>query len=246
MPLSIFNIIEAILTAIILIYLLYYVYSLLSDRQYQPRAWKEAVKKGRISRDLIGAAKKYPDKERFFNFWFQIERLKADNIQGAFAELGVYKGDSAAIMHLMDPDRIFHLYDTFEGFQSRDLKVESGKAATYTPHNFADTHIDRVKQKLISDKFIFHQGYFPDTTKDSEDAIFALVSLDADLLNPTQAALQFFYPRLAPGGLIIIHDYNPDWPGIMQAVDAFARSIPEPIIPLTDRDNSVMICKSKK
>lgn len=246
MPLSTFNIIEIILTGVILLYMLYYVYSLLSDGPDQPRAWKEAIKKGQISRKLVRAGNKYPDKVRFFNFWFQIERLKTEKIQGAFAELGVYKGDSAAIIHLMDPNRTFHLYDTFEGFQPEDLKVESGKAATYTPHNFADTHIDRVKQKLHSDKFIFHQGYFPDTTKDSEDETFAMVSLDADLLKPTQAALRFFYPRLAPGGLIVIHDYNPDWPGIMQAVDEFAHTIPEPIIPLADRDNSVMIFKSKK
>ncbi|HDO27370.1 MAG TPA: hypothetical protein ENH02_04560, partial [Bacteroidetes bacterium] len=55
------------------------------------------------------------------------------------------------------------------------------------------------------------------------------------------AGLEFFYPRLAPGGIIIIHDYNPDWPGIMKAVDDFAATIPEPLIVMPDQDSSVMV-----
>ena len=65
--------------------------------------------------------------------------------------------------------------------------------------------------------------------------------MDADLYNPTKAGLEFFYPRLVPGGVIIVHDYNPDWPGIMKAVNDFATTITEPIVPLPDQDSSVMI-----
>ncbi|NOX85583.1 MAG: hypothetical protein GXO86_06425, partial [Chlorobi bacterium] len=50
---------------------------------------------------------------------------------------------------------------------------------------------------------------------------------------------------LSPGGIIIVHDYNPDWPGIMKAVDDFAATIPEPLIVMPDQDSSVMIFKSK-
>ncbi len=141
----------------------------------------------------------------------------------------------------MDPSRGFHLFDTFEGFQKEDLKIETGKAATYTSHNFADTSIERVKQKLKSEKFIFHKGHFPETTKDLKEERFALVSLDADLYNPTKAGLEFFFPRLSPGGVIIVHDYNPDWPGVMSAVDEFAKTISTPIIQLNDTDNSVLL-----
>lgn len=240
---QIFQLIQLILLIIIFAYLLYYVYTLLFDKNYQPKAWKKVLKEGEISKDLKSAENKYRDKVRFFNFWFQVERLK--NISGVFAELGVYKGDSAYILHLMDPSREFHLFDTFEGFTNKDLEIETGKASNYTKHNFADTSIEQVKEKLSSDKFIFHKGYFPETTDNFKDIQFALVNMDADLYNPTKAGLQFFYPRLVPGGVIIVHDYNPDWPGIMKAVDDFAATIAEPIVPLPDQDSTVMIFKSK-
>ena len=182
---------------------------------------------------------------RLFNFWFQVERLKKEGIEGCFAELGVYKGDSAALLHEMDASREFHLFDTFEGFKQIDLAGESGKAATYTTKNFADTSIEKVRGRLQSEKFRFHKGYFPDTTSELSNESFALVSMDADLYNPTRAGLAYFYPRLSKGGVIIVHDYNPDWPGIMQAVDEFSKTIPEPLVVMPDQDSSVMIFKSR-
>ncbi len=245
MSISLFQIVQYVLVAVLLLYLLYYVYTLLFDKKYQPRAWKEALKNGRISNELTKAERKYPDKIRFFHFWFQVERLKRNKVEGAFAELGVYKGDSARILHLMDSSRDFHLFDTFEGFTEKDLESESGKAATYNRHNFADTSLETVKQRLNSPRFIFHPGHFPETAEEAENERFALVSMDADLYLPTKAGLELFYQRLSPGGVIIVHDYNPDWPGIVKAVDEFAETIPEPIVPLADLDNSVMIFKAK-
>lgn len=243
---NLFNIIQLGLLAILLAYFIYFVYTMLFNRSYQPLSWKKQLSKGTITKELKKAERKYSDHNRFFNFWFQVERLKSKNIVGSFAELGVYKGDSANIIHLMDPTRDFHLFDTFEGFQKKDLEVESGKAATYTKHNFADTSIERVKQKLRSEKFIFHKGYFPETITMIKDERFALVSIDADLYNPTKTGLEFFFPRLSPGGVIIVHDYNPDWPGILSAVDEFTKAIESPIVPLNDSDNSVLILKPYK
>lgn len=241
---NVFDIIQLILLIILVCYMIYYAYTVFFGKDYQPKLWKQAVKNGKISKRLIKLENKYKDKDRFFNFWFQVERLISNNIQGAFAELGVYKGDTAEIIHEMDNNREFHLFDTFEGFKQKDLDNETGKAATYTTHNFADTSIDMVRKRLTSDKFIFHQGYFPDTLKELKDTKYALVSLDADLYNPTIAGLDYFYNKLEKGGVIIIHDYNPDWPGIMNAVDEFAEANKIPIVPLTDMDNSVMIFKN--
>lgn len=224
--------------------MIYYVWTAFFGKTYQPLIWKVSVKNGLVSKKLISLENKYKDKDRFFNFWYQVERLKKNNIHGSFAELGVYKGDTAEIIHAMDPARTIHLFDTFEGFQQKDLDNETGKAATYTTHNFADTSITRVKQRLNSEKYIFHKGYFPETIDDIEDATeFALVSMDADLYNPTKSGLEYFFPRLSKGGVIIIHDYNPDWPGIMKAVDEFTHSNKLSTIPLTDTDSSVMIIK---
>jgi O-methyltransferase len=239
---QVFQIIQLVLLLIIFAYLIYYAYGLFFIKSYQPKIWKKAVKDGKVSRELITAERRYHDKYRFFNFWFQVERIKGAD--GDFAELGVYKGDTAYILHHMDPSRRFHLFDTFEGFTEKDLTREEGKAATYTKHNFADTSLDNVKRRLSSEQYIYHKGYFPETTKGMEDVKFALVNIDADLYNPTKTGLDFFYPRLVPGGVLMVHDYNPDWPGIMKAVNEFAATIPESLIPLPDRDSTVMIIKS--
>ena len=210
MQISLYQIVQVVLIFIILIYLVYYVYTVLFNKNYQPKAWQYAVKNSLVPKELRKLERKYRDEVRFYNFWFQIERLKKDRVAGAFAELGVYKGDSANLIHLMDASRVFHLFDTFHGFRKEDLELETGKAATYTSRDFADTSLERVKSRLASEKFIFHPGYFPETAIEAQDDKFALVNMDADLYLPTKAGLEFFYPRLSPGGVIIIHDYNPD------------------------------------
>ncbi len=235
--------VQIILLAALLLYALYYAYETFFGKTHQPRLWKQHLKDGIISKGLQKAESRYKDNIRFYTWWFMVEQLKKQKIQGSFAELGVYKGDSAEILHLMDEDRNFHLFDTFSGFQEKDLKGEIGKAATYTPHDFADTSLQRVKDRLSSNRFIFHEGDFSETRKEVTNEQFALVNMDVDLYLPTKAGLEFFYPRLSPGGVIFVHDYNPDWPGIIKAVDEFAIEFSLNLVHIPDNDDTVIICK---
>ncbi|MCX6284987.1 MAG: class I SAM-dependent methyltransferase [Bacteroidetes bacterium] len=190
--------------------------------------------------------KKYHDKVRFFNFWFQVERLRKEQVAGAFAELGVYQGESARALHHMDPERKFYLFDTFEGFKDQDLAIEKGEAASYTTSNFADTHIDKVLSTIAGNRNISVQpGYFPGSALKLVQERFALVNIDADLYNPTRAGLEFFYPRLSPGGVILVHDYNYQWEGVLRAVDDFCKTIPESMVIIPDRETTVMIIRRK-
>ena len=242
---STYDLIQTLLISVLLVYAAYYVYSSFFSRSNEPTIWRHAIRKGDVSKALIKLERSYKDKDRFLNFWYQVNRLRKENIDGAFAELGVYKGDSAQVLNEMDDSREFHLFDTFEGFNQNVLDIETGKAATYNTYDFADTSYERVKQKLASDNFKFHVGHFPGTTKNMEEIKYALVNMDADLYNPTLAGLNYFYPRLTHGGVIIIHDYKPEWPGIMKAVNEYASKISVPIVPLTDLDCSVMLFKEK-
>jgi len=212
----------------------------------KPYKWEEAVKKGLVSDELKSIERTYRDKVRFYNFWFQIERLKRSNIPGAFAELGVYKGETANMIHRMDGARTLYLFDTFEGFSEKDLKNETSKDEKYSTSNFSDTSVN-AGQELFNEwnNVFFYQGYFPETTKDVTEEKYALVHLDADLYQPTLAALNYFYPKLSPGGVIIIHDYNHTWDGIKKAVDEFVVSIPESLIEINDWQGSVMIVKNR-
>ena len=266
---SIFLILSSALIFVVLILLVRYSWGIFFDTNYRPVEWKEAIKRGLVNKELISLEKNYPDKVRFFNWWFQIERLKRDEVPGDFAELGVYKGESARIIHKMDPSRKFHLFDTFEGFRVEDLQDESGEAADYTSRNFADTSLELARRTIGGNQnLIFYPGHFPeslvtgleflvnldDATKPARKSDdlrlttnvwqLALVNLDADLYNPTKAALEYFYPLLSPGGVIFIHDYNYKWPGIKKAADEFVTAIPESLVMVPDMEGTVMIVKS--
>jgi len=245
MNLTLFQIINYSLVFLLAVLFIRYLWIVYVHRANQPVQWQHAIKNGLISARLRKMERSYPDKVRFYNWWFQVQRLRQSQIPGVFVELGVYRGDSAAILHQMDPTRPFHLFDTFTGFTADDLKSETGEAATYTPDHFADTNVSRVLKKIDGDhNIIIHQGYFPDTALGFNLPI-ALANLDADLYKPTRAGLELFYQNLSPGGVIMIHDYNDRWPGVMKAVNDFSNTISESLIIVPDQDGTAMIIRNK-
>jgi hypothetical protein len=184
------------------------------------------------------------DLPRLYALILNIKQVLDEKIIGSMAELGVYRGNSAAILAYYA--RIYHksilLFDTFEGFDERDLiGVDESKA-----NEFADTSLDHVRD-LVGDADVrFVQGRFPQSIPpDLYASQFCLAHIDCDLYEPAKAGLEFFYPRLSPGGLLIVHDYaNPHWDGIKRAVDEYCRVIPERPLVFGDKSGTVMIRKS--
>ena len=169
-----------------------------------------------------------------------------NNISGDIAEVGVYRGMTAKLIHYYIPERRLHLFDTFEGFGGRSVVREkslSGHSIEET--HFSDTSLDGVKAYIspINDNVSFYKGYFPETIPDDlNDREFSFVHLDADLYEPTFEGLSFFYPRLSKGGFIVIHDYN-TWPGARKAVDLFFADKSETVIPMPDKSGSALVLK---
>jgi O-methyltransferase len=165
-------------------------------------------------------------------------------VPGAIAELGVYRGEFAALLNRVFPDRTLHLFDTFTGFAGSDLAAESAADRLAVPGQFDDTTVDLVLARLPHPaRAIVHEGLFPGTAGGVEDT-FALVSLDADLFAPTVAGLAWFYPRLAKGGAILVHDYNNRrFPGVRRAVDQFVSATGAAAMPLPDFAGSIVILK---
>jgi O-methyltransferase len=66
-------------------------------------------------------------------------------------------------------------------------------------------------------------------------------------LKPTADALAFFYPRMSPGGFIVLHDYGSGaWPGIAQAADAFFKDKPEGIVRIPDKSGTAVVRRVKR
>ena len=150
------------------------------------------------------------------------------------------------MMHEMDSDRELHLFDTFTGFSDNDLNEEVKRDEKYNISNFSDTSLEKVKNFIDDNEHVhFHAGYFPESAKDLEEKKYAFVHLDADLYLPTLAGLQYFYPKLSKGVVIIIHDYNHTWDGVRKAVDEFSETINESFLPIADWQGSVLLVKNR-
>lgn len=242
-PYYIINILAAVFLAGIL---LRYLWMVRKGVFHKPAEWMEDIKAGSISPVIIRFERSYADKIRFYNLWFQLRRINHQGIGGAMAELGVYQGESARIIHHLAPERDFFLFDTFMGFPSSDLRQEKGEAAGYSPAHFSDTNIDRVIRYIDGNEKIHPvPGIFPGSVESFPEMNFALVNLDADLYEPTRAGLQYFYPRLSAGGVLLIHDHNRKWEGIRRAVEEFSKTIPEEFFQVPDLDGTVMIIKNR-
>lgn len=242
-----FNIVTVILINVFVIVVYRYLETYWSYKLYKPYKWEEAKKNKTVSGTLISEERRYYDKIRFYSIWFQMDRILREKVEGDLVELGVHKGETAKLIHEMDTSRTLHLFDTFNGFNEKDLLLENKQGGRYTTNEFSDTDLESVKKYVGGgDRVAFHPGYFPDTAKGLEDKKFAFVHLDADLYLPTIEGLKFFYARLSPGGVIIVHDYNHIWDGVTKAVDEFMPTIPESLIELPDWKGSVMILKNKR
>lgn len=168
------------------------------------------------------------------------------NVDGELAELGVYKGVTARLIHGYVPERRLHLFDTFGGFATADIQQDQKNAAAFSGAEFGDTSLEAVLNRVGRDANVVpHVGRFPDTVSpELADLHFAFVHLDADLYAPIVAGLEFFYPRMSPGGIIVVHDYNA-WVGARAAVDHFFADKSEIPLPMPDKSGSVAIVKQR-
>jgi O-methyltransferase len=170
--------------------------------------------------------------------------INSKNLQGNVAELGVYKGKFARYLNLYFGERRLYLFDTFEGFDERDVQVEKKEGFSSGSQSFADTSVESVL-KLMPHKenCIPVKGFFPESAKNIQDQ-FVFVSIDTDLYEPIYEGLKFFYPLLASGGYIFVHDFNNDnYPGTRKAVEKFCAEKNISFVPLPDLAGSAIICK---
>jgi O-methyltransferase len=175
---------------------------------------------------------------RYATLGLALQRVLDEQIPGAVAEVGVWRGETSAFLHQAAPDRRLYLFDTFEGFPEQDLP------AGHVDRRFRDTSVEAVTARLgHAPNVVLTPGYVPDTLQLVADQQFAFVLLDLDLFEPTLASLEFFYTRLMPGGYLVMHDYNnaeSDW-ACKRAFDTFLADRPERLVELGDVWGSALI-----
>ena len=149
-------------------------------------------------------------------------------IEGDIAEVGVFQGSSAKVICKGKGERLLHLFDTFIGapkpgnFDNPNLFPEG---RYYSDPNEVKKYLAEFPNVNI------YEGLFPDTAGPVENSKFSLVHLDADLYKSTLDCLEFFYPRMSRGGVIITHDYR-YMSGVKKAFDEFFIDKPEIVLGL--------------
>jgi O-methyltransferase len=181
----------------------------------------------------------YHDDVRYSTIALALQRIQTESIPGAFAEIGVYQGATSLFIHTQCPDTKFYLFDTFEGFEGRDLEHGNDE-------RFRDTSIEAVQELLgPSPHLEFRKGHFPGTSQGLEGERFSFVMLDVDMYQPSLQVFRFFYPRLVRGGYFFMHDYNsPESDrAISRAASAFMADKPELLIEIPDFFGSALFRK---
>lgn len=134
-----------------------------------------------------------------------------------FVECGVGDGLSAlfALNEIDDMvkkrklnDFFMHLYDSWGPMKKEYLlKDESSLVNSYV-----DSSIGVTKKNLIKfvNNTVYHRGYIPDSLYENPKSPDSLLYLHIDLnsAKPTLSALDFFYPRISRGGIILFDDYG--------------------------------------
>jgi hypothetical protein len=189
------------------------------------------------------------------------------DIPGAIVECGVWRGGSVLVMlralqHLGIADRDVYLFDTFEGMteptdaetsrfavpalQEWESATTEGKRAWETYFGADKFNLDGVRALMRDsgypgDRVHFIEGRVEDTIPGRAPAEIAILRLDTDWYESTRHELQFLYPRLSHGGVLIIDDYG-HWDGCRRAVDEyFLAASPAPLLSRIDYTGRIAI-----
>jgi hypothetical protein len=140
------------------------------------------------------------------------------------------------------PDRKLLLFDTFTGFDARDLARNEALGLGGAPYPLSPMSGETVLARLPRpDRAELHPGWFPESAAGLEDRRFALVHIDVGLYQPTYAALEWFSGRVNHRGYILVADYEHGLTvGVGRAVRQHAEETGASYVLLPDRSGTAV------
>jgi hypothetical protein len=156
---------------------------------------------------------------RLDNLQFVMEDTLARGIPGDFIEAGAWRGGATIFMRAVLKahgvgDRTVWVADSFEGLPPPNPEQfpEDEGSELHTWEELAIS-LEVVKSNfehigLLDDQVRFLKGWFKDTLPNAPIEKLAVLRVDADLYESTTQALEYLYPKLSPGGYVIVDDYG--------------------------------------
>jgi O-methyltransferase len=160
----------------------------------------------------------YSKKMRLYSLIQIIKYVLNNNKIYDFVECGCWKGHSSFIIAQSiknSKKKInFHIFDSFEGLskitkKDKDLFFENNKIKNNIENQFSSS--ENFIKNIVLKKFKFvkiYKGWIPSRFFILKKKKFSFVHIDVDLYEPTFQSLEFFFPKLTKGGVIICDDYN--------------------------------------
>lgn len=192
--------------------------------------------------DWPAKAKTMVGLKRLDNIEFCLRSILENKVEGDLIETGVWRGGATILMRAIlkefgCTDRKVWLADSFQGLPHPDThayvadkgnKLHRFKILTATEEEVKSNF---QEYGLLDEQVIFLKGWFRDTLPTVPVEQFALLRLDGDLYESTFLALKHLYPKLSPGGFVIVDDYHA-FAYCQQAVDDYrqANNIQEKVV----------------
>ena len=143
-----------------------------------------------------------------------------DDIPGDFIETGVWRGGTCIFMRAVlkahgVEDRRIWVADSFQGMPHADSATYDGdrRLAADRYNDLMAIDLPTVQRNferygLLDGQVEFLAGWFRDTLPSAPIDRLAILRLDSDLYESTMETLIHLYPKLSPGGFVIIDDYH--------------------------------------
>ncbi len=171
------------------------------------------------------------------------ELLTRADIPGDVAEVGCSLGGTAcvasALVRRYSPQKTYTCFDTFSGFVPAQMEKDVRRG---TPKQAAETYsansmqlVRRILDRHGGQSVKLVQGDIAKVAEETLSRAYSVVLLDVDLDEPTYAGLKIFWPRLSPGGVIVIDDCRDDAKQRWLARLGFERFCREEGLPFTVR-----------
>jgi hypothetical protein len=97
------------------------------------------------------------------------------------------------------------MFDTFCGIPERYVDPRSAEAFAGV---YGDCHADVVQTFARYSNAIVNRGVVPDVLPSANIESVCFLSIDLNCVEPSIAAAEYFWPRMAHGAAIVLDDYN--------------------------------------
>lgn len=165
---------------------------------------------------------------------YQLMKL-VRSVPGDTAECGVYRGATSFLICQRNLEsehsgKTHHVFDSFQGLSNPD-----STDGEHWRGGDLDAPLGLVRQNLSQfDNVRYYPGWIPDEFPRVEECRFSFAHIDVDLRQPTVDSVEFFYPRLNPGGILLCDDYGVlTCPGATSGINAFLEDKPEEFVGLS-------------